>query len=211
MNRPSRVAVDSDALRSRQRRTIPHIRETVWATKLAPHGRPLCCRHGFAPVNREVRSPTRFAVPVGVLLKPLEHLRRRIVPEMTLVEIFPHCGVSYPAGFICFAKWESCTLPFGQKPFLKWQSANGGLIDILDAHLRDDRKSADLGGVHISGDVRLPLVPDVGVYIPPAALLQNRMNGSPTDFGVPKPECGHGRSSLCPCLDVGLVPFGQVQ
>src|SRR5690606_35273095 len=75
--------------------------------------------------------------------------------------------------------------------------------------LRHDREAADLGRVHVPSNVPDALVPDITVHVAPSVLLEHWMNGSPTDFGVPKPKGSAWRCVISPSRDVRLVPLRQ--
>jgi hypothetical protein len=99
-----------------------------------------------------------------------------------LVEILTNGGICYAACYIGLPKREARPLPFGEEPSFKGQPIDARFENILNTHLCHNWKSPNLGSVYVPCNVGLAFVPDIAVYISPAILFQNGMNGGPSDL-----------------------------
>ena len=124
---------------------------------------------------------------VGVVGEHLEFVWWWTIPKMSFVEIFSNCGVRDAASFVRFPQREAGSSPLIQQPFLQLQSIQTSLERILDAHFGHYWEAPNLRRVDIPGNVSLALIPHVGIDVAKTILLQNRMQGGPANFRVPKP------------------------
>src|SRR5215472_17436003 len=99
--------------------TVPDVGKAVGAVEFRVQARPLTGGAGMLSVKREVRSPRGVAVAIRILLHFHEGFRRRVIPEVALVEIFARGGVGDTAGLVRLSHGQAAALPFAEQPLLE--------------------------------------------------------------------------------------------